>query len=446
MQKEGEDNKMSSISFEKLKEDILSTGLCTACGTCVGVCPNDSLEFDLDKEQPVLTGKCNACGICYTTCPGADIPLPLLDRMLFSRERRVSDEPLGICAGWCKGYSIDAKIRKNAASGGCTTALLVYALEEDIIDGAIVVGTDPEYPWRPKPVLATTKSELLAAVQSKYALVPVNTLLKEAERKDLKKVAIVGLPCHIEGIRKMQMYGKAKNMINRISFTIGLFCGHNRSYRTTEHMIGSILKIPLDSIAKYEYRGGPESQDKVITFRDGRTKIIPREITSKPGATATWDRCKVCWDFSSELADISVGDIFLPINHIRFPKYTCIITRTKVGKTLIDGAEKSSYIRTSTLGKSGFSYNIGLETKKRMAARCIMHRKHENLPFPNYHYDVSHEPPVVNDVRSALLEQMKDIPEIVEWIDRSQRMKDIVAGVDPQVLACMRLFRSFGNR
>jgi len=433
---------MSLKGFNKLQDDVISTGLCTACGTCVGVCPKDCLEFDLAQEAPVLTDECDSCGICYAACPGADIPLPQLDMMLFARERHVDDEPLGICLGWRKGYATDTQIRKNATSGGCTTALLVYALEKGIIDGAIVTGTDPKCPWRPEPVLATTKEEVLAAAQSKYALVPNNTLLREVERRGLNKLGIVGLPCHIEGIRKMQMYGKPKKLISRIKFTIGLFCAGNRSYKATEHVIESILGIPLDSIVKYEYRGGPESQDRMITFRDGKTEIIPKEITPYAVGIMPRDRCKECWDFSSELADVSVGDIFLPQRLGRLPNYTCMITRTEAGEALIDGTEKSGYIKTFPLVESGFSYNIGIETKKRLAARRLIDRKNEGLPVSDYHYDISHEPPPVTDVKAAILGQMKDIPEIAEWVAQSPRMQNILEGVDSEILPAMEKLRS----
>ncbi|MFC1990224.1 coenzyme F420 hydrogenase/dehydrogenase beta subunit N-terminal domain-containing protein [Chloroflexota bacterium] len=203
---------MSFTGFNKLQEDVIGPGLCTACGTCVGVCPRGSLEFDFTREEPLLTGECKPCGICYAVCPGKDIPLPKLDRMLFSRERRVDKEPLGICSRWLRGYATDTEVRQTAASGGCTSALLIYALEKGIIDGAIVVGMNLKYPWRTEPRLATTREEVLAAAQSKYALVPSNFLLNEVERKGLNRLGIVGLPCHIHGIRKMQMYGKPQKI------------------------------------------------------------------------------------------------------------------------------------------------------------------------------------------------------------------------------------------
>ena len=117
------EKKSDKKGFAELEEDVIGTGLCTVCGTCVGVCPKNSLEFDYENDRPRLTGECDACGICYAVCPGADVPLPRLDRMLHGRERRVEDEPLGICSGWRKGYAADPQVRQNATSGGCTTAL-----------------------------------------------------------------------------------------------------------------------------------------------------------------------------------------------------------------------------------------------------------------------------------------------------------------------------------
>ena len=131
-------------------------------------------------------------------------------------------------------------------------------------------------------------------------------------------------------------------MISRIKFTIGLFCGGNKSYKAIDYFIESILKIPLASIARYEYRGGPESQDSVITFRDGKTEIIPGEKTDKSWGILPRDRCNACWDFSAELADVSVGDIFLPRQLARLTKYTSLISRTLYGAPLIDGAAKTA--------------------------------------------------------------------------------------------------------
>ncbi|HZD43162.1 MAG TPA: coenzyme F420 hydrogenase/dehydrogenase beta subunit N-terminal domain-containing protein, partial [Methanomicrobiales archaeon] len=56
----------------------------------------------------------------------------------------------------------DKEILRGSQDGGIVTALFAYALEEGIIDGAIVAGPG-EAPWKPEPIVAQTRAELLAA-------------------------------------------------------------------------------------------------------------------------------------------------------------------------------------------------------------------------------------------------------------------------------------------
>lgn len=91
--------------------------------------------------------------------------------------------------------STDKEILKHSQDGGIITTLFAYALEEGIIDGAIVAGPGSE-PWKPEPVVATTKAELLAAAGTRYNISPNLCLIKEVTRSyGLDKVGIVGTPC-----------------------------------------------------------------------------------------------------------------------------------------------------------------------------------------------------------------------------------------------------------
>ena len=47
-------------SFEMLQKEVIQRGLCTACGTCAGVCPAGAVGWvDIDGEPlPELTGTC----------------------------------------------------------------------------------------------------------------------------------------------------------------------------------------------------------------------------------------------------------------------------------------------------------------------------------------------------------------------------------------------------
>ena len=72
----------------------------------------------------------------------------------------------------------DSKIQEVAQDGGIVTALFSYALDEGIIEGAVVAGPSDE-PWTPQPVVATSTDELIAAAGTKYTHSPNVWALKK---------------------------------------------------------------------------------------------------------------------------------------------------------------------------------------------------------------------------------------------------------------------------
>src|SRR5690606_36009483 len=115
----------------------------------------------------------------------------------------------------------DDNIRYNSSSGGLVTQILCFALEKGIINGALVTKMNKESPLQPQPFIARTKEEIIEASTSKYCPVPANMALKEILSSDVEKVAVVGLPCHIMGIRKAEM--KNNLLKNKIVLHMGIF-------------------------------------------------------------------------------------------------------------------------------------------------------------------------------------------------------------------------------
>lgn len=380
---------MKDRDFSQLDNHIIKRGLCTGCGTCIGVCPTGVINFDFDLEEPVLNGSCSPCGICYSTCPGEDIPLNKMEQEFFGETRKKENELLGVSKAFLMGYSKNPEIRRLGASGGLTTALLLYALDQGLIDGAIVSIMDPQKPWRVRPTLAKTKEELIEGAKSKYAICPNNMVLKDIA--GLKRLAVVGLPCHIHGIRKIQSHKGLSKIADKIVLTLGIFCGSNQSYKATEHVIQENSDITLEEIERFQYRGGVDAQNIHIITHDKREITIDSAIRRAFFNLVRKERCRMCCDFSAELSDLSFGDILDPRLKKHVPNWNSLIVRTDKAIQFIQGAQKTGAIEVAPIEEESFYGNRGFEIKKHGAVYNLYMRKRYGWPVPNYHYEFTWE-------------------------------------------------------
>ncbi len=380
--------------FERLYEEVISKGLCTVCGSCSGICPNQAIEMRIDnyengEPKPVLIGECINCSACYDVCSGRDIPLVDLDKYVFGRERKPLEEPIGIYKRTLKGYR-KGKAREGASSGGITQGVIEYALMQGLIDAAIMAVRSTKHSWRAEAGIVTNPKEIQKGVRSVMEVVPVNSVLHEAIiKRGLKKIAIVGMPCQIHSIRKIQMKKCQNKILDAIVFTIGLYCNSTAYYIGIEHLLKEIGGIEsLNDIACIDYRAGEWPGSMMVLTQDGKMHFIAtRDFYTVFLSAANYrrDRCLMCIDYSAELADISVGDVFQKTDGN--PRWSSVISRTKIGDELIEGAINKGYIcmqeqDASSIIASGF----GWEMSKHASMYRLMERKKNGWPVPDYQY------------------------------------------------------------
>jgi coenzyme F420 hydrogenase subunit beta len=206
--------------------------------------------------DPELVGECKEerCDLCNEVCPGASIPRSELEEMVFGRKRNEDENPFGQYREHLVTHAKDEKVHHAGVAGGTVTALLLYALEEGIIDGAIVAGYDEAEPWKVKAKIAKTRDDLLSCVRSKYAICNTVSALRDAADQGLEKIAIVALPCHTYALRKMKLH-KLKRLADRVELIIGLYCLSQTYMDGTEYIIRERLGIPLGEVEQISYRG-----------------------------------------------------------------------------------------------------------------------------------------------------------------------------------------------
>ncbi|MCX8126385.1 MAG: Coenzyme F420 hydrogenase/dehydrogenase, beta subunit C-terminal domain [Dehalococcoidia bacterium] len=370
--------------FASLLKEVVEVGLCTDCGTCAAVCPRHLIRMDYEAEEPRRDGDCGKrCRVCYDVCPGKDIDLPSLAEMSFGSVSGNRHRTLGIVRVSLKGYAAIPEIRESGTGGGVVSALLVYALENGLIDAAVVTGMMKDRPWRVMPLVATSRHDIIANARSKYAISPTNEALSSAIAGG-RRVGLVGLPCQIHGWRKIQLFNASRKLNDAVQFGIGLFCGVNSPHIGTEHMVVEGCGVPLEKIARLEFRGGPYPGRFQVTTLEGRTVAPPPMSLAIYGAAFFRDRCLMCIDYSNELADVAVGDYYHPDMKPGALGWSVIVVRSIKGEKLIDGARNRGFIYTEPLEEE-YLMGAGYEMKKHGAVWRWLQRKAHGWPVPEYH-------------------------------------------------------------
>ena len=332
---------------------VIENGLCTGCGTCVSLCPNESISMILDRKKGVYIfqsdkEKCTDCGVCHKVCSGHEVDFKALNLQMFGKVPE--NELIGNYLNCYVGYTNDNDIRYNSSSGGLVTSVLIYALEKGIINGALVTRMKKDKPLEPEPFIARTKEEIIDSSKSKYCPVPVNIILKEViNAKDGDKFAVVGLPCHINGLRKAQnMNLKLKN---RVVLCVGIFCAHTDNFLATEFILNK-FGVDTKDVKRIEYRGRGWPGSMLVELNNGDTKIIPFEKYIKIFHSYNFftpKRCLLCNDATCELADIAFGDAWnLPnIENIKNSEIglSILVNRTKFGEDILQNMEKERKIK-----------------------------------------------------------------------------------------------------
>lgn len=386
-------------SFEDLKTDVVEKGLCTGCGTCVGVCPHNCLSMGRERMElePVLIGICPGCNICYKACPGKDVPLRDLEGFVFGTRRTESHQDLGVYRILGEGHAANEAVRRAGASGGLVSALLQYCLDSGLVDCALVAGFDDQKPYHTKPYLITSDSKAMEFAQSKYAMVSLNMLLGEVVQSGFKKLAVVGCPCHIHGIRKLQMLRLRPDIGKAITLVIGLLCGTQFYFEGTRHVLVEGCGLnDLNEVRRIQYRGGEWPGHFVAENSDGDRSEVERHHyvyhMLMPGFQR--DRCIMCLDWSSELSDISVGDNWAASREEGklFLGESCFIVRSEIAEKLIKEAENHGYVNTHPLEIEDILGSPGFELKKHGAGHRWVQRRFYGWPTPDYQYEPNYQP------------------------------------------------------
>lgn len=325
-----------SKSIQKVSEALL----CSNCGACKAICPKDAISYasnSLGRVYAEINNNCINCGLCSKVCPSLDI---------HNLHNEYPDRFIGIIQNVYIGRSTNIDYFRNAQSGGVCTSILAYLFDTKKIDGAILCRMLYGNPPIVESVIISKKEDLDECQKSCYTPVDLLSALRNSQEK--KSLAIVGLPCHIQGA--VSLY-RESNKYQNIKYKIGLICDRTLCGGIQDVIMSYCLndKVKIEwrkknsrivNGIKYSYKNAPIT----ILYKNGQDKILSNLYRFSLKDYFTSPRCRVCYDKLNTFSDIVVGDPWGMSDIDWEAGASVVITRNNNGEQIINEMLNQKYV------------------------------------------------------------------------------------------------------
>jgi coenzyme F420 hydrogenase subunit beta len=317
---------------------VVNNALCCGCGACSIACSSKSIEMSKNAGGyivPIANDlTCIDCELCVKVCPSLNNDFAT----------SVEDPFYGDILAAFVGYACDEEIRNKSQSGGIVTGLLLYLLDEKLIDTALVNRFNAEMQIN-KVAKANNINDLIAGCGSYYCQSTVVSDSIQKAKDD--EYAVVCLGCQSSAFENIK---KKVQILNLPKIKIGLFCTGNYStdYMNAiqERITGIKNKRLFDFHFKNKSKGNWPGNITFLT-ENGEIEAKPySRILLKPAYSCF--RCQFCHDQLNIESDVSVGDPWGLQNSLGItPKegYSVVIARTANGLRLLNEARIKNYIK-----------------------------------------------------------------------------------------------------
>ncbi len=325
-----------------LFKEVVTSGLCTGCSGCIIACPHDVLQYndadgvyrpwkiDADGGPEDCTHGVKGCTMCTRACPRFRTWESEVDTFMFGRER-TTEEVAGISSDILLVRATDPEVLTMGQDGGLVSAILIWALEHDRIDAALVSAVEGDgTSWKAVPAVVSSRAEVLATAGSRYTYSANPLAYRDAVANGAERIALVGMSCQasLPGVMSARKTGKSAR---RLTLSIGLLCSKTFDDAIFEELFEASYGLRRADIKKINIKGVFQ-----IWTHDGGY----HEVSLKEGHAWTREGCKSCPDFAAEHADISTGGIGA------FSDWTLTIVRTEQGRDILAGMVADGVIET----------------------------------------------------------------------------------------------------
>ncbi len=326
-----------------LVKEVLSSGICVACGACAGVCPH--LVFR--DGRLICLDDCNREeGHCYDVCPRTSSVEP-------------TGGPIGVHIGVFRAKSRKEPWSRIGQYGGTASALAAFAVEEGLVSRAVLTSGREGEP--PAGTVVSSPAEVEKCAGSRYAGGGCLSVFNQAAVEDSSPMALTVLPCQAQALWKMKHAGANRpSHAQAVGPVIGLFCTWALDYRSLRDFLtkegvseARSYDIPPPPAGLFQVMGRQQQWDFPLD------RIRPMVMKG----------CAMCGDMTAEYADLSVGA------YEGDPEWNTVIVRTALGRELVEKAEAKGWLECDAVPDERLRHLEEASAAKRRRAMDGFHGK-----------------------------------------------------------------------
>lgn len=274
---------------------------------------------------------CSECGLCDTyyvhyvkeACAFINQQIADLEQEFHGRSRDLEQEN-DVYFGVNRDMMAARKTEPIAGAQwtGIVSSIAIEMLNRGLVEGVVCVQNTEEDRFQPKPVIATTPEEILAARVNKPTLSPNLSVLELAEQSGMKRLLVIGVGCQIQALRAVQ----DKLGLEKL-YVLGTPCVDNVTRAGLQKFLDTTSRSP-DTVVYYEFM-----QDFRVHFKheDGSTETVPFfGLKTNELKDVFAPSCMTCFDYVNSLADLVVGYMGAPFG------WQWIVVRNETGAEMLE--------------------------------------------------------------------------------------------------------------
>ncbi|XP_028773447.1 7-hydroxymethyl chlorophyll a reductase, chloroplastic [Neltuma alba] len=241
-------------------------------------------------------------------------------------------------------YARKLKPVEGAQWTGIVTTIAMEMLKSGMVEAVICVQSDPEDRLSPRPVLARTPDEVLAAKGVKPTLSPNLNTLALVEAAGVKRLLFCGVGCQVQALRSVEQHLNLEKL-----YVLGTNCVDNGTREGLDKFLKAASDTP-ETVLHYEFM-----QDYKVHLKhlDGHIEEVPYFcLPANELVDVIAPSCYSCFDYTNALADLVVGYMSVPkysgVSMTQHPQYVTV--RNERGREMLSLVEQYLEIKPTTSG------------------------------------------------------------------------------------------------